>query len=272
MVGSTFKQKSLWRFLGALSLWLWLGSAPVYAQPRTDACRLIAQSAPIWRAAIPLAPNEVRLTFVGHSTFLIESPKGVAIETDYNDYLRSGQVPDIVTMNKAHSTHYSLAPASGIGHILRGWGEAPGEPAQHDVSVKDVFVRNVPTNIRNSLNTEINGNSIFIFEVAGLCIGHLGHLHHPLEPEQLQAIGRIDVLMVPVDGSWTLDLSGMIEVVKSLSPAILLPMHYFNPWTLNRFIERVKDEWQVEHKSEPVLTVSRASLPATPKLIVLPGQ
>ena len=55
----------------------------------------------------------MRLTFIGHATFLIESPTGVTIETDYNDYVRSGRVPTIATMNRAHSTHYASAPDPG---------------------------------------------------------------------------------------------------------------------------------------------------------------
>ena len=67
-----------------------------------------------------------------------------------------------------------------IKHVLRGWNPNGGA-ANHDLTVGDVKIRNVPTNIRSwAGGTEIDGNSIFIFEVAGLCIGHLGHLHHEL--------------------------------------------------------------------------------------------
>ena len=63
-------------------------------------------------------------------------------------------------------------------------------------------MRNVPTNIRNWIDggTERHGNSIFIFEMAKLCIGHLGHLHHTLNQQQLDEIGRLDVVFAPVDG------------------------------------------------------------------------
>ena len=57
-----------------------------------------------------------------------------------------------------------------------------------------------------------DGNSIFIFEVAGLCIGHLGHLHHKLDDSHFAQIGRIDILMVPIDGSYTMSLDGMSEI------------------------------------------------------------
>ena len=77
-----------------------------------------------------------------------------------------------------------------------------------------MHIHNIATNIRDwNGGTINNGNSIFIFEIAGLCIGHLGHLHHTLPPEQLQTIGQLDVVMVPVDGGYTMDIGGMIEVL-----------------------------------------------------------
>ena len=218
-----------------------------------------------------LRPDQARITYNGHSTFLIESPKLVRIATDYNDYVRPPVLPDIVTMNHAHSTHYTDRPDPGIQFVLRGWagGEAP---ARHDLQYKDVRVRNVPTNIRDwGGGTERHGNSIFIFELANLCIAHLGHLHHTLTQQQLDEIGRIDVVMVPVDGSFTLDLEGMIAVLRSLKAPIMIPMHYFSSYTLDRFLSRVREDWDVEYAETPSIVVSKATLPAKPKILVLPG-
>ena len=72
-----------------------------------------------------LKADDVRLTFLGHSTFVIESPQLVRIVTDYNDYLRPPVMPDIVTMNHAHDTHYTDTPDPAIKYVLRGWGPSP---------------------------------------------------------------------------------------------------------------------------------------------------
>src|SRR5580765_3233356 len=64
----------------------------------------------------------VGITFLGHASFLIESPSGVRIVTDYNDLIRASTVPDIVTMNNAHSTHYTDVIEPGVKFVLRGWG------------------------------------------------------------------------------------------------------------------------------------------------------
>jgi L-ascorbate metabolism protein UlaG (beta-lactamase superfamily) len=227
-------------------------------------------------ASLRLALNadEIRVNYIGHSTFLIESPQGVRVATDYNDYVKPQALPDIVTMNHAHSTHYTDRPDARIGHVLRGWGPSPDRPARHDVSVKDVRVRNVPTNIRNWVDggTERHGNSIFIFEVAQLCIGHLGHLHHTLSQQQLDEIGRLDVVFAPVDGSMTLDSDGMMEVLQALKAPLIVPMHFFSRYTLERFLARARDlKWETEMSPVPSIVVSKHMLPSTTKVLALPG-
>jgi L-ascorbate metabolism protein UlaG (beta-lactamase superfamily) len=220
---------------------------------------------------IKLQQSEVRLTFVGHATFLIESAAGVKAATDYNDYVRPAVLPDVATMNRAHTTHYTDFPDPDIKYVLRGWNPNGG-PARHDITVGDMRVRNVATNIRDWGGGAIAyGNSIFIFEVAGLCVGHLGHLQHTLTPDQIAQIGQLDVVLVPVDGSYTMDLAGMVEVIKALKSRLILPMHYFNEFTLSRFLERVKNEFPIEISDTATIVVSRATLPPEAKILVLPG-
>ena len=253
------------------------GSAPVPKPEMQESCPgLVAADKP---RAVPAAfrvaalkDGEVRISYAGHSTFLIESPRLVRIATDYNDYVRPSVLPDIVTMNRAHSTHYTDRPDPGIKHVLRGWRE-DGKPTDHELQFQDVRVRSVATNIRDwSGGTQRHGNSIFIFEVANLCIAHLGHLHHTLNQQQLNEIGRVDIVLVPVDGSYTLDLEGMIEVLTSLKAPLMIPMHYFSSYTLDRFVSRVRQTWDVEMAEVPSAVLSKERLPAKPKLLVLPGR
>jgi len=253
------------------------GAAPPAPKPEmTESCPgLVAARMPFAQpAAFRLAAlehDQVRISYVGHATFLIESPQLVRIATDYNGYVRPPVTPDIVTMNHAHTTHYSLNPDPAIKHVLRGWADDE-KPARIDLTYKDVRVRNVPTNIRTfDGGTERHGNSIFIFEIANLCIAHLGHLHHTLTQQQLNEIGRLDVVLVPVDGNFTLDLDGMVEVLHALKAPLMIPMHYFSAFTLNRFLDRVRQEWDVEIAPVPSTVVSKTTLPAKPKVLVLPG-
>ena len=271
--------KFLATLLGAVALATPVAAQAPAAPPKPEMMQscpgLVASRAPfvepVALRVAALERDQARISYIGHSTFLIESPQLVRIATDYNDYVRPAVLPDIATMNHAHSTHYSLSPDPGIKYVLHGWADDE-KPMRIDVQYKDVRVRNVPTNIRTfDGGTERHGNSIFIFEVANLCIAHLGHLHHTLTQQQLNEIGRVDIVLVPVDGSYTLDLDGMVEVLHALKAPLMIPMHYFSAYTLDRFLQRVGQEWDVEIAEIPSLVASKTSLPTKPKVLVLPG-
>jgi L-ascorbate metabolism protein UlaG (beta-lactamase superfamily) len=108
--------------------------------------------------------------------------------------------------------------------------------------------------------------------MANLCIAHLGHLHHLLNQQQLNEIGRIDVVFAPVDGGVTLDVDGMVEVLTALKAQMVIPMHYFSAFTLNRFLSRLGEKFAVDTADTPSVVVTKTTLPATPKVLVLPGR
>ncbi len=222
----------------------------------------------------PLEDFTVRLNYVAHATFLIEVPDGTTIATDYTGFLgTTDHVPTVVTMNNAHGTHYTNNPDPRIPHVLRGWSETGG-PADHYVEIGETRVRNVPTDIRSRFG-EVSrplGNSIFVFEVAGLCIAHLGHLHHIPTEAQFAALGRMDVVMAPVDGGYTLDLEAMIGVLKRTRASVVIPMHWFNDLGLTRFLEGMADEFVIDRTGDAFTEVSLRSLPDLPTVRVLrPG-
>jgi L-ascorbate metabolism protein UlaG (beta-lactamase superfamily) len=246
-------------------------SASALAQAPPSECLAVAQAARVHlAAATPLAANQVSIRFVGHSTFLLETAGGIRAATDYNGRLID-PLPQVVTMNRAHSTHYTLSPDPAIQHVLRGWGEND-EPAKHDLTVGDLRIRNVTTDIRNSTASRItDGNSIFIFEAGGLCIGHLGHLHHELTPGQIGWIGRLDVVMVPVDGRMTMPHANMMAVLKELNVRTILPMHIFGPDTLAEFLTEARKTFKVEYRDSAEIIVSQKTMPEQPTVFVLPG-
>ncbi|MEM7213137.1 MAG: MBL fold metallo-hydrolase, partial [Pseudomonadota bacterium] len=185
---------------------------------------------------VSVEQGSVRITYVAHSTFRIETAQGVTIATDY--FGTAGRTadgeairPDIVTMNHAHETHWTAYPDPEIPYVLRGWNHDGKGPAEYKLKVRDVVVRNVTTDIRGWGAPEADGNSIFIFEVADLCIGHLGHLHHKLTEQHYSKVGRLDIVMAPVDGTMTLNIDDMIEVLKTFKARIVLPMHAFGGYS-----------------------------------------
>jgi L-ascorbate metabolism protein UlaG (beta-lactamase superfamily) len=102
-------------------------------------------------------------------------------------------------------------------------------------------------------------------------MGHVGHLHHVLDKEDLAAIGQLEVVMVPVDGAMTMSQSAMVETLKILKARLILPMHYFGAATLNRFLTNLDEEFDIELSRVPEITVSVRTLPESPKVLVLPG-
>lgn len=218
----------------------------------------------------PLAEDHVRIRYVGHASFVIETPGGVVAATDYTGFLGNPEVvPDVVTMNNSHSTHWTAVPDPRIPHVLGGWAEG-GIAADHRLDLGEMLVRNVPTDTRDRAGgVRVNGNSIFVFESAGLCIGHLGHLHHMPDEAQFAALGRLDVVMVPVDGGYTMAVSEMAQVVRRLRSSVVLPMHWFSGASLDIFLSEMAAEFEVVELDQPDLELSLGDLPGRPTIMVL---
>ncbi|NNE53946.1 MAG: MBL fold metallo-hydrolase [Sulfitobacter sp.] len=248
----------------------------LWAQTRTPShCIALAEAIPgaayVTPASLPeVAREEVYLHYIAHASFLIRSHGGLNMVTDYTGFTGTLPfLPDVVTMNQAHETHWTAFPDPAIPHPLPGWGEF-GEGVEHHLDLGEVLVRNVSTDIRSAFSgVEPKGNSIFIFEMAGLCIGHLGHLHHAPDPAQYAAIGRLDVVLAPVDGGFTLDLPTMISVLKRFKSSIVIPMHWFSGFALEGFLDGMAGEFDIVRLDGPTLTVSLDRLPSRPTIMVL---
>lgn len=218
----------------------------------------------------PVSEFSVRLHYISHASFLLQTQGGLNAVTDFTGFIgNTTLIPDVVTMNHAHDTHWTAHPDPAIAHPLNGWGEF-GEGIDHYLDLGEMLVRNVSTDIRSGFGgVEENGNSIFVFEVEGLCIGHLGHLHHEPNDEQYAALGRLDVLMVPVDGGFTMERAAMIRVIERLKSRIIIPMHWFSGMALTSFLNDVSDEFVILRDGRSSLEVSLATLPDRPTIIVL---
>lgn len=135
----------------------WPSVAHAQQQPRpVSQCQAIAEALPqaTFASFTPAAATkgqttagEVTISYLGHSTFLIETPGGVSIATDYSGWYAPSMPPTVATMNKAHSSHYTLTPDPAIKTVLHGWSDS-GQPARHDLVVGDAYIRNVTTDIR----------------------------------------------------------------------------------------------------------------------------
>ncbi len=241
-------------------------------------CHALAEATPgmqyLHRASLrEVSAETVDLHYIAHASFLIRSHRGLNMVTDFTGFIGTTRmIPDVVTMNHAHDTQWTAFPDPAIPHALPGWGPF-GEGITHHLELGEVLVRNVSTDIRSQFSgVEEKGNSIFVFELAGLCIGHLGHLHHAPDDEQYAAIGRLDVVMAPVDGGYTLDQPTMIAVLKRLRSRIVIPMHWFSDFALEDFLAGMEDAFTVVRLEGPRLSVRRDTLPSQPTVMVLRPQ
>ncbi len=214
----------------------------------------------------------VRLSYIDHSMYLIQTAGGLNAVTDYTGFTGAAPlIPDVVTMNNAHDSHWTMFPEPEIKHVLEGWKQ-DGEPADYYLDLGEMLVRNVTTDIRARFEggTRIkDNNSIFVFEVAGLCIGHLGHLHHEPTDMQYAALGRLDVVMAAVDGGLTVDTPTMIRIIKRLRSSVVLPMHWFSRYSLDAFLDGVSDDFAIVRTGKSSLELSLRDLPSRPTVMVL---
>ena len=166
----------------------------------------------------------MKIKFLGHATFIITSNKGVKIITDpyavepgFLEYGEITESADVVTVSHGHSDHSNVAGVKGNPEVVNraGRSEAGGIESRGIASSHD--------DEGGSLRGD---NLVFCFKVDGVRVCHLGDLGHRLDDKQLKEIGRVDVLLVPVGGKYTIDAKVAAEVCNQIKPRVTIPMHY----------------------------------------------
>ncbi len=224
----------------------------------------------------PAPPAAASIQWFGQSTFLLTTSRGTRLLTDPTNAsggyaIQPFQGVDVVTITHEHGDHNNLALAPGNPVVIRGLRD--NDWAQVDQTVKDVKVKTVPTYHDNQNGSQRGKNAVFLVEVDGLRIVHLGDLGHVLSQEQVAIMGPVDALLIPVGGFFTIDPVAATKVLEQLSPKAAIPMHYKTPkmnpqWSggpVDPFLEGKKVEKLTGNKLE----LSRSRLPATTTVYVL---
>ena len=258
-----------------LVFFILIGSAPNAAfgqQANRIACGqgMVENLSPLFkRSAMQrvAVADTVPIKFIGHATFTIRSPQGVNIVTDYNDYYRADVRPDIATMNTRRGNHSTDRIEPGVTHALYGWDQGTGIP-YHDVTLKDVRVYSEPTNIMPMGSRNTNDTAIFVIQVAGMCIAHLGHTAHVLDDDLVRRLGTIDIAMTPVDRTVTQSYEETFHNLRMIKPRIVIPMHDIG-WTTQQFIAEAQRHYPIRRDLVDTMQVSRDVLPQGTEVWVL---
>jgi L-ascorbate metabolism protein UlaG (beta-lactamase superfamily) len=213
-------------------------------------------------------PAPVTLAWVGHSSFLLTSPDGLRLLTDPNAFHPPQTTPDVVTVSNLHMTHNAAEQVPGTPQVLwgitseRGWNPIA-------LTLKDVTLFNVPSYVsRTEPESSPIQNSIFVFRTGGLCLVHLGNLRHPLTAQQLQRIGKPDVVLIPADGHWTLSFDDVLTVIKQLQPLLVIPMHIETTAHAEVFAQHLSGHYPTRRVAGHSMLLSRAALPAATEIVV----
>lgn len=206
----------------------------------------------------------MELTWYGLSCFRMTERNQSTVVTDpYEDSVGLPALKlkaDILTISHDAPGHNNEEGVSGHRHALRG----PGE-----YEIGGVFIRGIATPRKNS---DEKRNVIFVYEYTGLNVAHLGDLDKVPTQSQIDALGEVNVLIIPVGGGNTLNASQAAELVSMLEPNVVVPMHYHMPqlnFSLGELDRFLKEMGVTDVTEEPFLKITRAQLPEETQVTVL---
>jgi L-ascorbate metabolism protein UlaG (beta-lactamase superfamily) len=210
----------------------------------------------------------MEIVYLGHSAFLLKIKEAKVVCDPFGKSVGFCQAKvkvDIVTVSHEHDDHSDLSQIEGEPMIING----PGE-----YEIKGVSIVGISSYHDNKEGKERGKNTIYVFDVDELKICHLGDLGHELNEKQLKMIGKVDILLVPVGGEFTLGPEQAKKVVYQVEPSIVIPMHYRTK-EHNKNFEKLKtvtdfvEEMGLERRNETKLKIKKLDLPEEMELIVL---
>ncbi|EKD52771.1 MAG: Zn-dependent hydrolase of the beta-lactamase fold-like protein [uncultured bacterium] len=219
----------------------------------------------------------MEITYLGHSCFKLKSKEGLVL---YMDPFKSDMVglplvkdvADVVTISHAHEDHSAL-------EVITGPVNRPSTfviDREGEYEIAGVQISAIKTFHDKNNGTERGKNLVMLVVMDGLHVLHLGDICHKLTESQIEKVGSVDVLMVPVGGTYTLDADGAMEMVKEVQPSYVVPMHYKTSLTkieglstLENFME--KNKLPVAGESVHKIRLDEGSLPDDTQVLLMNG-
>jgi L-ascorbate metabolism protein UlaG (beta-lactamase superfamily) len=217
----------------------------------------------------------MEITWYGHSCFRLTERNYATVVTDPFDSKTIGYDAlrlrsDIVTVSHDAPGHNNTDAVKGILHVIDG----PGE-----FEIGGVFITGVQSDNTGAGKKKTKDgsprNTVYVFDYDGITVAHLGDLNQALTQSEIESLGTVNVLLVPVGGGGGLNAAKAAEVISMIEPNLVIPMHYSTPATkisldsLNKFI---KEMGLSKAETQPSLKVTRSGLPSETHVMVLDYQ
>ncbi|MGB9679058.1 MAG: MBL fold metallo-hydrolase [Thermoanaerobacteraceae bacterium] len=208
----------------------------------------------------------MNIKWLGHSCFKLTSEKGTVVVTDPFDESVGYPMPnvkaDIVTSSHSHFDHNYFKAVKGNFEIVDSLGEQ---------NIKGIKIKGVNTYHDEEGGAKRGKNIVFVFDIDGIRIAHLGDLGHVLTDMQIKEIGKVDIILIPVGGFFTINAKKAVEVMNQLSPKITIPMHYKTEFinfpidTVDNFLDLAGGKKILS----PSVDITKTDLEKDPKVIAL---
>ncbi len=213
----------------------------------------------------------MEITWYGHSCFRLTERNYATVVTDPFDHKKVGYdalklKAEIVTVSHDAPGHSYVEAVKGVTHTITGAGE---------FEIGGVFITAVQTNSGGKKNKDKIRNTLYVFDYDGITVAHLGDLQEVPTQSEVEALGTVNVLLIPVGGGSSLNAAKASEVVSLIEPNIVVPMHYATPKSkihldsLNKFL---KEMGLGKVETQPSLKITRSGLPEETKVVALDYQ
>ena len=206
------------------------------------------------------------ISWLGHSCFRIKGSHAIVITDPYSPglgYSLGKPTARIVTVSHEHPGHSYIQAIGGQPKVV-------SRPGEYEIS--GVLIIGIATFHDKEEGKKRGKNTAYLMEIDEVAICHLGDLGHVLTSEQVEEIGNVDVLLLPVGGVSTINAPVAAEVVRQLEPKAVIPMHYKTP-ALSQELEPVerflKEIGAKQVSSQPKLSLTKSNLPATTQVFLL---
>jgi len=211
----------------------------------------------------------MKIKWLGHACFLVTSKGGVRIITDPYavgggiNYSPINEAADVVVVSHDHGDHNNISAVQGKPEVAKGSGTK---------TAKGIQFRGIATHHDTSQGKQRGANTVFCFTVDDMKLCHLGDLGHVLSPGQVNEIGAVDIIFVPVGGFFTIDASAASQVCDQLKPKVVIPMHFKTPkcaYPLADVEDFLKGKKNMRKIGGSEVEFEREKLPAATEIILL---